>query len=50
MNQLNHKGKISRCNFCGSKFHWEKNCQDAAGKYNNDLWLYEQLNIAFLEN
>ena len=31
MNRL--KGKISRCNFCGSKFHWEENCPDAAEKY-----------------
>ena len=27
-----------------------KNCPDAAEKYNNDLWLYEQLDIAFLED
>ena len=46
MNRL--KGKISRCNFCGSKFHWEENCPDAAEKY--DLWLYDQLNTAFLED
>ena len=26
-----------RCNFSGSKFHWEKNCPDAAEKSNNDL-------------
>ena len=37
MNALNNKGEISRCNFCGSKFHWEKNCPDAAEKYNYDL-------------
>ena len=49
MNPFNNKGEISICNFYGSKFHWEKNCLDAAEKY-NDLWLYEQLNIAFLED
>ena len=37
MNPLNNKGEISRCNFCGSKFHLEKNCPDAAEKYNYDL-------------
>ena len=37
MNPLNNKGEISRCNFCWSKFHWEKNCPDVAEKYNNDL-------------
>ena len=50
MNPFNNKGEISICKFYGSKFHWEKNCIDAAEKYNNDLWLYEQLNIAFLED
>ena len=50
MNPFNNKGEISICKFYGSKFHWEKNCLDAAEKYNNDLWLYEQLNIAFLED
>ena len=49
MSPLNNKGEISRCNFCGSKFYSEKNCPDATEKY-NDLWLYEQLNIAFLED
>ena len=44
MKPLGTKEEISRCNFCGSKFHWEKNCPDAAEKHNNDLWLYEQLN------
>ena len=24
INPLNNKGEISRCNFCGSKFHWER--------------------------
>ena len=33
MNPLNNKGEISRCNFCGLKFHWEKNCPDSAEKY-----------------
>ena len=37
MNPLNNKGDISRCSFCGLKFHWEKNCPDAAEKYNYDL-------------
>ena len=37
MNPLNNQGEISRCNFCGSKFHWEKNCPDDAEKYNHDL-------------
>ena len=37
MNPLNNKGEISRYNFCGSKFHWEKDCPDAAEKYNHDL-------------
>ena len=50
MNPLNNKGEISRCNFYGSKFNWKKNCSDAAEKSHNDLWLYEQLNIAFLED
>ena len=50
MNPLNNKGEISRCNFCGSKFHWWKKCPDATEKYNHDLWLYEQLNTAFLED
>ena len=27
MNPLNNKGEISRCNFCGLKFHWEKTVQ-----------------------
>ena len=49
-NPLNNKGKISRCNFCRSKFHQEKNCADAAEKSNNGLWLSEELNIAFSEN
>ena len=26
VNPVNNKGEISRYNFCGSKFHWEKNC------------------------
>ena len=50
MNPFNNKREISRCNICGSKFHWEKNFQDTAEKYDNDLWLYEQLNITFLED
>ena len=50
MSPLNNKGEISRCNFFGSKFHREKNCPDAAEKYSHDLWLYEQLNTAFLED
>ena len=50
MNALDNTGEISKSNFCGSKFHWEKSCPDAAEKYHNDLWLYEQLNIAFLEH
>ena len=37
MNPLNNKEDISRCNFCGLKFHWEKNCPDAAEKSNDDL-------------
>ena len=49
MKPLNNKGEISRCNFCWLKFHWEKNCLDAAEKYNIDLWLHKQLNIPFLE-
>ena len=35
INPLNKE--ISKCNFCRSKFHWEKNCPDAAEKYNHDL-------------
>ena len=27
MNQINNKGEISRCNFGGSKFNWEKTVQ-----------------------
>ena len=50
MNPLNNKGEISRCKFFGSKFHWEKNCPHAAEKYSHDLWLYEELNTAFLED
>ena len=37
MNPFNNKREISRCNICGSKFHWEKNFQDTAEKYDNDL-------------
>ena len=37
MNPRNNKEDISRCNFCGLKFHWEKNCPDAAEKSNDDL-------------
>ena len=37
MKRLGNKEEISRRNFCGSKFHWEKNCPDAAEKHNNDL-------------
>ena len=36
MNPLNNKGEISRCNFCGSKFHQEKNEPGATEKHNND--------------
>ena len=32
INPFNNKGEISRYNFCGSKFHWEKNCPDATKK------------------
>ena len=35
INPLNKE--ISKCNFCRSKFHQEKNCPDAAEKYNHDL-------------
>ena len=27
MSSLNNKGEISRCNFFGSKFRWEKTVQ-----------------------
>ena len=33
----------------GRNFIGRRNCPDAAGKI-NDLWLYEQLSIAFLED
>ena len=36
MSPLNSKGEISIYNFCGSKFHREKNCPDAVEKYNHD--------------
>ena len=36
-NPTNNKGEISRCNFCGSKFHWQKNCPDANEDCNTNL-------------
>ena len=37
VNPLNNKEETSRYNFCWFKFHWEKNCPDAAEKYDHDL-------------
>ena len=36
-NPLNAKGEVSRCNFCGSKFHWANNCPDALENFQKDI-------------
>ena len=48
--QLIITGKFQNATLEGWNFIGKKNCADAAEKSNNVLWLYEQLNIAFLEN
>ena len=41
MNSLNNKGEISRCNFCGSKFRWEKTVQMLQ---KNIVMIYDYMN------
>ena len=40
MSQFNNKGEISRCNFYGSKFHWEKPVQMAQ----KNIMIYDDMN------
>ena len=41
INPLNNKGQISRCNFCGSKFHCEKTVQTLQ---KNIIMIYDYMN------
>ena len=49
-NPVNCKGEISRCNFCGLKFYWEKNCPYAINRNKYDKKIYEQEHVIFLED
>ena len=42
MNPRNNKGVISRCDFCGSKFHWEKKTVQIVQK--NIIMIYDYMN------
>ena len=49
-NPVNCKGEISRCNFRGLKFYWEKYCPYAINRNKYDKKLYEPEHVVFLED
>ena len=45
VNPCNKDGEITKCNVCGSIYHWMKSCPDS---YENQIKIKEEINITLI--